>query len=307
MKVAITGTNGLLGQHLVRLVLEAGHIVVAIGKGKDRTLFSGQLNYVYHDVDITDKFALSAALQTERPDTFVHSAAITQVDDCELDQTKCEMVNVQGTMHSLVAAETCCNHFIFVSTDFVFDGGVGNYAEEDPAKPISFYGQTKLDAELLVKESEIPWAIVRTCLVYGNSLSGTRSNIISWVKESLEGGKPIKVVSDQVRTPTYVEDLAKGILLIIEKKARGTYHISGKDVLTPYDMAMRVASFFGLDNQLIEKVDANVFTQAAKRPPITGFNIEKARKELDYEPITFEEGLVKMFNPNGSERDTAVK
>jgi len=294
MKIAITGTNGLLGQHLVHLLLTQGYQVVALAKGEDRNSFESHPNYKYYSADVTEDFDLHDVSCIEKPDILVHAAAITQVDECELNQDNCWEVNVQGTVRALVAAELYSKRFIYVSTDFVFNGETGNYSEIDEASPVSYYGVTKLQAESFVTDCEIPWAIVRTCLVYGNALSGTRSNIISWVRQNLEQGKTIKVVSDQVRTPTYVEDLAKGILLIIEQSAEGIYHISGKDVLTPYQMAIRTADYFGLDKQLIEKVDASVFMQPAKRPPKTGFDISKARKELGYEPVGFEEGLRKM-------------
>ncbi len=295
MKIAITGTNGLLGQHLVRLLLSKGYQVVALAKGNDRSFNESHPGYKYYSVDISDDLNLHVLLCIEKPDILVHAAAITQVDECELNEKKCWDVNVQGTVRALVAAEFYSKHFIYVSTDFVFDGRKGNYSETDETSPISYYGVTKLQAESFVTDCEIPWAIVRTCLVYGNALSGTRSNIISWVKQNLEQNKPIKVVCDQVRTPTYVEDLAEGILLIIEKKAEGIFHISGKDVLTPYEMAIRTADNFGLNKLLIGKVDASLFVQPAKRPPKTGFDISKARRELGYEPVGFEEGLKKMF------------
>jgi dTDP-4-dehydrorhamnose reductase len=294
MKIAITGTNGFLGQHLVLLLLSKGYEVIAIAKGEDRTSNESHPRYKYYSVDITEDFGLHDVLCIETPDILVHAAAITQVDECELNQDKCHDVNVQGTVRAIVAAELYCKRLIYVSTDFVFDGEMGNYSETDETRPVSYYGETKVWAESFVADCEIPWAIVRTCLVYGNALSDTRSNIISWVKQSLEQGKPIKVVSDQVRTPTYVEDLAKGIQLIIEQNAEGVYHISGKDVLTPFEMAIRTADYFGLDKQLIEKVDASIFVQPAKRPPKTGFDISKARRELGYEPVEFEEGLRKM-------------
>lgn len=296
MKILITGANGLLGQHLTNLLLQQGYTVVATGKGEDRLHPEGWGDkYAWHTLDITDSIDVQTVMSTEQPDAVVHAAAMTQVDECELHAEQCERINVTGTSQVLVDAEIYSKHFIYVSTDFVFDGEQGNYKEEDELKPVSYYGFTKMQAEAIAETSTIPFAIVRTCLVYGNTLVGTRSNIITWVKSSLEQGKPTKVVADQWRTPTYVEDLAKGILLIIQKKATGIYHISGKDLLTPYDMAMQTASHFGLDKSRIEKVDAATFTQPGRRPPKTGFVIEKARKELGYEPITFAEGLKKMF------------
>jgi dTDP-4-dehydrorhamnose reductase len=291
MKVLITGANGLLGQHLTRLLLDKNYQVVATSRGESRLPFQPSGNYTYREMDITNGIETFAVMDLEKPDVVVHAAAMTQVDDCELRPQHCERINVQGTSQILTDAETYSSHFIYISTDFVFDGEAGNYSEEDDTKPISLYGFTKLQAESMVQTSTIPFAIVRTCLVYGNLLKGTRSNIVSWVKESLEQGKTIQVVSDQLRTPTYVEDLAKGILLIIEQKATGIYHISGKDWLTPYDIALKTAAKFQLDAGKIVKVDAATFKQPGRRPLKTGFVIDKARNELGYEPMSFDEGL----------------
>jgi dTDP-4-dehydrorhamnose reductase len=291
MKVLITGANGLLGQHLTKLLLHKNYQVVATSRGGSRLPFQPSDNYSYREMDVANALETFAVMSQEKPDVVVHAAAMTQIDDCELRPQQCERINVQGTSQVLTDAETFSSHFIFISTDFVFDGEQGNYKEEDDTKPISLYGFSKLQAESMVQTSTIPFAIVRTCLVYGNLLKGTRSNIVSWVKESLEQGKTIQVVSDQLRTPTYVEDLAKGIALIIEKKATGIYHISGKDWLTPYDIALKTAEKFGLDAGKIVKVDASTFKQPGRRPLKTGFVIDKARNELGYEPMSFDEGL----------------
>jgi dTDP-4-dehydrorhamnose reductase len=219
MKVLVTGANGLLGQHLIKVLLHKNYQVIATSRGESRLPFQPSDNYTYREMDVANAMETFSVMSLEKPDVVVHAAAMTQVDDCELRPQQCERINVQGTSQVLTDAETFSSHFIFISTDFVFDGEKGNYSEEEDTKPISLYGFSKLQAESMVQTSTIPFAIVRTCLVYGNLLKGTRSNIISWVKESLEQGKTIQVVSDQVRTPTYVEDLANGIALIIEKKA----------------------------------------------------------------------------------------
>lgn len=297
MKILITGANGLLGQHLIKVLLEKNYQVFATGKGEHRLAFTQNERYSYHEMDIADGNSVSKVMSSVQPEVVVHAAAMTQVDNCELNPQQCERTNVQGTANVLMESELNCRHFIYISTDFVFDGEKGNYAEDDDLKPISYYGFTKMQAEAIVQTSEIAWSIVRTCLVYGNVLQGTRSNIISWVRDNLQQGKNIRVVSDQFRTPTYVEDLAKGILLIIEKKAEGIYHLSGNDLLTPYDMALQTADLLHLDKNKIEKVDASTFTQPGKRPLKTGFRIEKARQDLGYEPISFKEGLQRILSP----------
>ncbi len=295
MKILVTGANGLLGQHLVKLLVEEGYAVVATGKGENRLPAEIGGRLTYYAVDITDEAAVHQLFETERPKVVVHAAAVTQVDECQLNQERCEAVNVKATAQLVLEAETVSGHFIYLSTDFVFDGENGPYREDDHLNPVSWYGFTKVQAESIVETAELPWTIVRTCLVYGNVLQGTRSNIISWVKQNLEQGKTIRVVNDQWRTPTYVGDLAKGILLVIQKKATGIYHLSGRDKRTPYEMALETAAYAGLDASLIEKADASSFRQPAKRPPATGFDISKAEEELGYAPMSFAEGLGEML------------
>ncbi len=294
MKVLVTGANGFLGQHLVKQLLENDFSVVATGRGPSRLPFAEGEKYKYVEVDLTNGQAINDTLYNERAPVIVHAGAMTQVDECEQNQDACFEVNVQGTAQLLVTAEQYAEFFIYVSTDFVFDGKTGHYAETDHLNPVSWYGFTKVQAESTVETSEIPWAIVRTCLVYGNAFTGTRSNIINWVKDNLAAGKEIKVVSDQYRTPTYVEDLAKGIILIIRQRATGVFHVSGKDMLTPYDMAIAAAGYFNLNKDLVKKVDASVFSQPARRPLKTGFDISKARNILGFEPVSFEEGIKLM-------------
>lgn len=293
MKILVTGANGLLGQHLIAKLLQQKYSVVAIGRGPARLPFPTDA-YTYYDVDISTELSVHRVFSAELPDVVVHAAAMTQVDECEVNQELCERVNVQGTSHVIINAEQFARKLIYISTDFVFSGEKGNYAEDDDMGPVNWYGFTKMQAESLVETCDMPWAIVRTCLVYGNSLTGTRSNIINWVKENLSAGKPIKVVSDQVRTPTFVQDLVEGIMLIIEKNAEGVYHIAGADVLTPYDMAIKSAAFFGLDASLMTKVDASTFTQPGRRPLKTGFDISRAQNEIGYYPRSFDDALALM-------------
>jgi dTDP-4-dehydrorhamnose reductase len=296
MKVLVTGANGLLGQHLVKKLLDAGFTVIATGRGESRLTLPTTESLRYYELDLRNHSGLYQLFIDEVPDIVVHAAAMTQVDECEQQPELCSEVNAAATAHLLVIAEEYSKFFIYLSTDFIFDGEKGNYSEEDRPGPLSWYGLTKLQAESMVEISDIPWAIVRTCLVYGNTINGTRRNIITWVKESLEQAKQISVVNDQVRTPTYVEDLATGILLVINRQATGVFHISGKDTLTPYQMALATADRLSLNRQLIREVDATSFSQPGRRPPKTGFVISKAAKELGFEPLSFEEALNKMFS-----------
>ena len=294
MKVLITGANGFLGHYLVPALLEQGVDVLATGKGACRLKLAGTYGFAYAEMDFTDRPSTLATISNFTPDVVVHAGALSQPDECELNQAHAWQINTGGTHHLLQAAAAVKAFFVYISTDFVFNGEKGMYAEEDQPAPVNYYGQTKYEAEQAVQGYAHDLAIVRTVLVYGQPLAG-RSNILSIVKAKLEKGEGYRVVDDQVRTPTYVGDLADGIVTIIQKKATGTWHLSGADVLTPYEMACKTADFLGYDRQLLTRVTADTFSQPAKRPAKTGFTIAKAKMELGYTPISFEEGLAKTF------------
>jgi len=289
MRILITGANGLLGQKLVELITESGHELIATSKGTNRNLLVR--GYQYEKLDITVKEDVENLLMRHKPDVVINTAGMTNVDQCETEQDECRALNVTAVDHLIKACKQTGSHLVHLSTDFIFDGEDGPYDEEATPNPLSFYGKSKLAGEGLILQSDINWSIARTVLVYGHVNKMSRTNIVLWVKDSLEVGKKLTIVDDQWRTPTFAEDLAKGCLLIAEKGAKGVYNISGNDLLTPYELSLITAEAFGLDVTLITQVDSSTFTQPAKRPPKTGFIIEKARKELGYVPHGFKESL----------------
>lgn len=290
--VLVTGANGLLGQKLIGFLRKDENLeLIGTGKGASRLPESWKGSYSWMELDITDRDQVMAVFSVTKPDSVIHTAAMTQVDDCEKDREGCRILNVEAVRYLTEACEKYDSHLIHLSTDFIFDGEDGPYTEEALPNPVNYYGVTKMEAENLLFASKIRWAIVRTVLVYGIAQDMSRSNIILWVKKSLEEGKTIKVVNDQWRTPTLAEDLAEGCILIMKKGATGIFNISGADFLTPYDMAIQSAEYFGLDKNLITMSDSTLFTQPAKRPPRTGFIIDKAKKELGYSPKSFLAGI----------------
>ncbi len=288
-RILITGANGLLGQKLIQYYQEVSDVeVIATGVQESRL---GDGDYTYHTMDITSQKEVDEVISKSKPDVIINTAALTQVDQCETDRELCWSLNVTAVGHLIESSQKNGCFLIHLSTDFIFDGEAGPYKEDDVPRPISYYGESKLASERLLEESDIHYAIVRTQLVYGIVPNLGRSNIILWVKKSLEEAKQIKVVNDQWRTPTLAEDLAKGCALIAEKRAAGVFHISGEELLTPYDMAMATCEFFDLDKSLIEEVDGSTFQQTAKRPPKTGFILNKAKHELGFQPMSFKSGI----------------
>jgi dTDP-4-dehydrorhamnose reductase len=289
-KILITGSNGLLGQKLVELLIQNADIqVVATARGENRLPFKD--GYEYQSMDITSREQVQEVVANTKPNVIIHTAAMTNVDQCESEKDACWAQNVNSVEYLIEASSKIDCFLLHVSTDFIFDGKAGPYKEDAEANPISFYGWSKYAAEKLVTNSNIRWAIARTVLVYGIAHDMSRTNIILWVKKSLEDGKNIKVVTDQWRTPTLAEDLAKGCTLIAEQEAEGIFNISGKDFLTPYEMAIMTADYFKLDKSLIAQADSTTFSQPAKRPPRTGFDLTKSQKVLGYQPVSFMKGI----------------
>lgn len=289
-KILITGANGLLGQKLVELLVQQPDVqLIATAKGPNRQSFTQ--GYQYLTLDITNRQNIDEVIDQTKPDVLIHTAAMTNVDQCESERDLCWEMNVKALEYLVAACERHQVHLIHLSTDFIFDGENGPYHEDATAKPISYYGESKLAAEHIVQQAGCPWSIARTVLVYGIVNDMSRSNIILWVKKSLEEGKTIKVVTDQFRTPTLAEDLAMGCWLIAQQHALGIFNISGKDFLTPYEMALQTADFFKLDKSLIQSADSSTFSQPARRPPRTGFIIDKAINILGYKPHSFMEGI----------------
>jgi dTDP-4-dehydrorhamnose reductase len=296
-KILITGSNGLLGQKLVYKLKEKSTIAcIATARGENRLV--NTTGYEYSQLDITDLNNVESVFTKHMPDIIINTAAMTNVDACETDKENCWLMNVTAVEHQVTILEKLSKqhagykpHFIHLSTDFIFDGTHGPLDETEEPNPLSYYAESKLAAEKIVQSSSLHWAIARTVLVYGIVDNMSRSNIVLWVKQSLEQGKTINVVDDQYRTPTLAEDLADGCILIAEKKATGVYNISGKDFLNILEVAHLVADYYKLDKSLIKPSKSADIKQPAKRPPITGFIIDKAKKDLGYNPHSFVEGI----------------
>ena len=292
-KILITGSNGLLGQKIVHALLKRDDIVIiATSVGENR--IKVKEGYTYKTLDITSKEQVESVIKEHTPDVIINTAAMTNVDACESQKEECWALNVTAVQNIVDAINDIApqTHLVHLSTDFVFDGEKGSeYIETDTPNPISNYSVSKYESEKILQQSNIKWAIARTIIIYGIVDDMSRSNLVLWAKGALEKGDEITVIDDQFRSPTYSEDLADGCILIADKGATGIYHLSGPETYSIYDLVMQVADFWKLDKSLITRSDSKTLNQAAGRPPYTGFVLDKARKDLGYNPHTFKEGL----------------
>lgn len=290
MKILVTGANGFLGQHFCLYLDKQGYSVAATGRGNSR--LPGAFSQIYYAADLTSQDAVTALVQQVQPDAVVHIAAMSKPDECHIQQDECLLQNVEATRHLIKAVNNIGKkvHFIYVSTDFVFGEG-GPHHETDAPAPLNFYGESKLKAEMLVSGLMEKYTIMRPVFIYGPVWQGLKGGFIQWVRQSLEQGKAIKVVNDQQRTPTHVLDICNGLEAMIRNQKQGIYHLAGKEIMSPYQMAVQVAEVLGLDAALIASVTADTFDEPVARARRSGLFISRAEAELDFAPRPFAEGL----------------
>ena len=197
-KIVITGSNGLLGQTLVNLLMKEpeNYSVFGLSKGDNRM---NRNDFLYYDIDITNYAQLEECISYIHPSFIINTAAMTNVDTCEIKPKECNNLNTEAVKYLTQICAKLNIHFIQISTDFIFDGSMGVYKETDLPNPLSIYGHSKLKAENIVKNSGVNFSILRTILVYGKVANLKRNNIVLWVKDMLENNKEITIVDDQFR------------------------------------------------------------------------------------------------------------
>lgn len=294
-KIVVIGSNGLLGQTLVnKLIAHPEFQLYAMASGENRNTNASDLRYF--SIDLQDFKTIRWQLNLIEPHFVINALAMTNVDACETQQDDCKRINTDFVTALAEVCKELSTHLIHISTDFIFDGTEGFYTEDDIANPVNYYGWSKLWAENGIQESGVVYTILRTIVVYGKVEQMKRNNIVLWIKDSLEKGQSINLVDDQFRMPTYVGSLADACILVMQKQAVGIFNICGRDLLSIYDMGCQIADFYGLKKNLIQIVQTSSLTQPAKRPPKTGFLLEKAITKLGFKPLSLQEGLIKMEN-----------
>lgn len=290
MKILITGSNGLLGQKIVRQALKRNLDFLATSKGENRN--PDCPSNKYREMDICSVADIEAVFNDYQPTHVIHTAALTNVDACELNPELCREINFLASEKLYDACKKIGAHYQLLSTDFVFDGTQGNYKETDIPNPLSKYAESKVDAENTILKGDFNnWSIVRTIIVYGLGHNLSKSNIVSWAKDALSKGQEMKIIDDQFRAPTWADDLAWACLRICELDKKGIYHISGPETMSIFELVSRVADYFGISKETLVRTDSTTLNQPAKRPPKTGFDLTKSREELGYNPKTIEETL----------------
>lgn len=294
-KILIVGANGFIGRRLLDdLSRNENYSVTGCSLHDD--IAPGAGNFHFITADISRMPEQSALFREVRPDVVINASALSIPDYCETHREEAENINASAVGQLAFRCEASGARLIHLSTDFVFGGDTGVlYTEDDAPAPVNYYGMTKLKGETRVTELCSNYAIVRVAVVYGAAVAGQHGNILQLVANRLRNNEVIRVASDQWRTPTFVGDVSQGIEKLIAHPGSGIYHISGAECLSISDIAYRVADVLNLDYSLILPMPTKQLDEAIPRPRFSGLDIEKARKELAYEPLKLEEGIKLMF------------
>ncbi|MHA1821656.1 MAG: SDR family oxidoreductase [Promethearchaeota archaeon] len=273
MKILVIGANGFLGLKILKYA-EFDKDTKIIGADIKINLIPNK--FEKYTMDITDREDVKKILSKINPDLCILTAAMTNVDACE---DKRELAYNINSLAPKYVAETLYSinpeaKLIFISTDFVFDGNKGNYSENDPVNPLSYYGYTKVMAEKFIRESGINFLICRTSVLYGWPAKGQRDNFFSWAYKNLKASNTLNIVSSQVNNPTLCNDLAFAILKLKDFKKSDIIHTCGSEPINRFEFVRKIAEFFKFGLNLVNEIKE--FKQKAKRPLNGSMNISKA-------------------------------
>ena len=288
MKIIILGANGFIGRRILNR-LYPSHQVLACSLHPD---ILPEEDYRFETIDMLDYAAMTTLLNDFQPEVIINASALSVVDYCEQHPEEAYAMNVTAVKHLAEYSRDHSCRLIHLSTDFVFDGTSSiAYTETDAPNPVNYYGKTKQWSEEVIGQLCTDYAIVRVEVVYGKPLPKQHGNIVHLVKNRLENGQRLRVVSDQFRSPTWVEDIACAIEQLLSNQHQGIYHICGGETLSVAEIAYRAAKYFNLDTSLIEPITTEAMNEATPRPPFTPMSVEKAQQAFGYQPSVLEEGF----------------
>lgn len=281
MKILVTGATGMLGYDLCK-VLSESHDVIGLSRGR-QTMHGGLLGPDLVRADITDRKGLTDIIVKHRPDVVIHSAAIADVDFCELNPDIAFKVNSEGTENVADAAKKAGSYLLYISTDYVFDGTKDSpYAEDDEPNPISVYGKSKFEAEKYIEAHSEGYFIIRSAWMFGEG----GKNFVDSMLESARRNNKIRAVSDKYGSPTYTLDLSKAISdlvvkLAFRKAVPGIYHITNAGICSRYQFAREILEYLGINGEVIA-IQGKDAGGAALRPKMSGLDNSKISKMLGY-------------------------
>lgn len=285
-RILVFGANGMLGQRAIKFYSGKDNIELLGCSVEEKPVYD---NADYTCCDLTKREQVKKVIFDFYPDYIINAAAYTNVDKSESEREAAWKLNVKGVEYLAEACRVLDSRLVHISSDYIFDGRRGPYSETDTPNPLGYYGRTKLASENALKISGAMYSIIRTNVLYGAAQS--RPDFVRWVVNSLRAGNVIRIVTDQINNPTFLDDLVQGISKIIEFNKHGIFNIGGREFLSRYDFTLLIAGYFKLNKNLIQPIITSELNQPAPRPLKSGLLTLKAETELDYKPTSIVESL----------------
>jgi dTDP-4-dehydrorhamnose reductase len=284
MKFLVTGSTGLVGSQIVKDLAKSDHTIYSSYNN------SKPYNGIPVHLELTNTGDIIKTVEGIKPDVIIHLAAITNVDLCEKEKDLALQINAKATELLSKQAAKNGSFFVYVSTDYVFDGEKGMKKESDTPNPVDYYGYSKYQGELAVQDMASNWCIVRTSTPFG--LHDSRQSFPSFVIDNLKAKKEINVVTDQYTSPTHVPNLSQMLIEISTRQILGVIHLAGATRISRYNMALMVSEKLHLDKNLLKQASINDMKNwIAKRPKDSSLDVSKATQLLKEKPLTVEQGL----------------
>jgi len=283
--ILVTGASGLLGANFVLSALARSKWVVATSY-KNRVISS---EFEWFSSDLTNRHAMESVIRTIHPAWIVHCAALTNVDWCQDHPQQTKHINVDVPRYLAAAARNVGSNFVYISTDSVFNGQIGNYDEQDMPDPINVYGTSKLLGENAVTQELDKALIIRTNFYGWNAHD--KSSLAEWILTRLKSGTEVPGFFDVTFAPVSATDLSNMIIDLIELKQTGVYHISSSECCNKYQFAQMTARVFGYDDQLIYPISVSEVGLKAPRPMNTALRSDKVAAVLPRPMPNIQQGL----------------
>lgn len=274
LKIALTGADGLVGSRITEL-LNNDFEFIPISQS---------------DMDITDIDKVSSTLKKTNFDIFLHLAAYTNVAGAETNKELCYKINVEGTKNVFNVVSNKNKQFIYISTDFVFDGKNPPYYEDSTPNPPGVYADSKYQGEKIINNNGM---IVRISYPYRARFE-IKKDFFRTFKSYLEEKKPLSMIVDSLMTPTFIDDIAFGLKYLFKNYSPEIFHLTGSKAISPYEAAITIAEKFNLDKSLISKTTYNEYIK--RKPGLPKYADIKSKKNNFHEMKSFEKGLDVIIN-----------
>lgn len=291
MKILVIGGSGIIGSKIVRRFIESKNDIIY-------TYYENKINVgIGHKLDIRKKDETIDIISKVNADLVIHTAALTNVDLCEIDKKLADSINVEGTKNVVTGCQKTNSKLVYISTSFVFNGEKNKYFEEDEPSPVTYYGLTKLKGEEIIKKSKLSFLILRTDQPYDWKEKWQRDNSVLRVLQTLQDKKILNEIVDWYNVPTYIPDFVNALENLINRNLSGIYHVCGSDFVNRYEWSLSTAEIFGLDKERIKPISSKSLNLPVKRVNVNLSN-EKLFQKTGIKMMGIKEGLRSMKNNN---------